>query len=50
LNYGNYDEKDKFWNLLINIKELTQDAFINFGLIYNDDESLVKYLLMKVNI
>jgi hypothetical protein len=46
LNYGNYDEKDKFWKFINQYKkELTQDAFINFGLIYNDDESLVEIFI-----
>lgn len=41
LNYGNYEEKEGVLEFINKYKsELTQDAFINFGLIYNDDESL----------
>jgi hypothetical protein len=51
LNYGNYEEKESILEFISQYQyELTQDAFISFGLIYNDDESLLKYLLMKVNI
>ncbi|MCQ4139870.1 MULTISPECIES: hypothetical protein [Chryseobacterium] len=46
LNYGNYEEKDSILKFINQYKkELTQDAFINFGLIYNDDESLVEIFI-----
>lgn len=46
LNYGNYDEKDGILEFISQYKkELTQDAFISFGLIYNDDESLVEIFI-----
>lgn len=46
LNYGNYDEKDEILEFISQYKkELTQDAFISFGLIYNDDESLVEIFI-----
>ncbi|SMP23059.1 hypothetical protein [Chryseobacterium profundimaris] len=46
LNYGNYEEKDSILKFINQYKkELTQDAFINFGLIYNDDKSLVEIFI-----
>ena len=46
LNYGNYEEKDSILKFINQYKkELTQDAFINFGLIYNDDENLVEIFI-----
>lgn len=46
LNYGNYEEKDSILKFINQYKkELTQDTFINFGLIYNDDESLVEIFI-----
>lgn len=43
LNYGNYNEKTEILEFISKYKkELTQDTFINFGLIYNDDENLVE--------
>ncbi|MFC3161442.1 hypothetical protein [Chryseobacterium arachidis] len=46
LNYGNYEERDGILEFISQYKkELTQDAFISFGLIYNDDESLVEIFI-----
>ncbi|MCA6065741.1 hypothetical protein JI747_001040 [Chryseobacterium sp. RG1] len=43
LHYGDYNEKEEILQFISGYKrELTQDAFINFGLIYNDDENLVE--------
>lgn len=46
INYGNYEEKTTILKFISKYKrELAQDAFINFGLIYNDDESLVEIFI-----
>jgi hypothetical protein len=46
LNYGNYEEKEGVLEFISKYKsELTQDAFIYFGLIYNDDESLIEIFI-----
>jgi len=46
LNYGNYAEKDSILEFIDQYKkELTQDSFINFGLIFNDEESLVEIFI-----
>ncbi|MGE4512493.1 MAG: hypothetical protein AB7E26_01570 [Chryseobacterium sp.] len=46
LNYGNYQEKKSILKFISKYeKELTQDTFINFGLIYNDDENLIEIFI-----
>jgi len=46
LNYGNYEEKGGILEFVCQYKkEITQDAFISFGLIYNDDENLVEIFI-----
>jgi hypothetical protein len=46
LNYGNYQDKEAILEFINQYKkEITQDAFVNFGLIYNDDENLVEIFL-----
>lgn len=46
LNYGNYEEKKGILEFISQYKrEITQDAFISFGLIYNDDENLVEIFI-----
>lgn len=46
INYGNYHEKSKVLEFVSSYKkELTKDAFINFGLIYNDDEILIEIFI-----
>lgn len=46
LNYGNYEDKNAILEFINQYKkELTQDAFINFGLIYNDDDNLVEIFI-----
>lgn len=43
LNYGNYQDKESILDFITQYQyELTEDAFINFGLIYNDEETLVE--------
>lgn len=43
LNYGNYGEKKAVLEFVSQYKkEITQDAFISFGLIYQDDENLIE--------
>jgi len=43
INYGNYEEKIAILEFISQYKkEITQDAFISFGLIYHDDESLIE--------
>jgi hypothetical protein len=46
LNYGNYEDRKGVVEFITKYKnELAQDAFINIGLIYNDDESLVEIFI-----
>lgn len=43
INYGNYGEKKAVLEFISQYKkEITQDAFISFGLIYQDDENLIE--------
>lgn len=43
LNYGNYEDKDHVLDFISQYQyELTEDPFINFGLIYNDEETLME--------
>ncbi|AZA93305.1 Uncharacterised protein [Chryseobacterium nakagawai] len=43
LNYGNYQDKESTLNFITQHQyELAEDAFINFGLIYNDKETLIE--------
>ncbi|MGH1516255.1 hypothetical protein [Chryseobacterium sp. JK1] len=46
LNYGRYVEKESLLEYIAQYKnELAQDAFINFGLIYNDEEVLIEIFI-----
>jgi len=46
INYGNYEEKTAILEFITQYKkELTLDAFICFGLIFNDDKSLVEIFI-----
>lgn len=46
INYGNYEEKIAILEFISQYKkEITQDAFISFGLIYNDKESLIEIFI-----
>lgn len=46
INYGNYEEKKNIIEFISQYKvELTQDAFINFGLIYQDEENLIEIFI-----
>lgn len=43
LNYGNYEDKDCVLDFISQYQyELAEDPFINFGLIYNDEETLIE--------
>lgn len=43
LNYGSYQDKESTLNFITQYQyELAEDAFINFGLIYNDKETLIE--------
>lgn len=43
LNYGNYEDNDSVLDFISQYQyELTEDPFVNFGLIYNDEETLIE--------
>lgn len=43
LNYGNYQDKESTLDFITQYQyELSEDAFIHFGLIYNDKETLIE--------
>lgn len=43
LNYGNYQSKEKTLDFIARYQyELVEDAFINYGFIYNDGETLIE--------